>query len=670
MIHRTLPAVARSKTAKTTAKKLTKPTAKAKPTAAKSATKPAGGPTAGLDGVAKALTRGDAAAALTTALDAWRAARAPALADLIDLLSNRIAFPPIQDDLAWTKVAITKDPLALGRLLSVIGDLPVSFLPNAVVKLAAFPDDPRIGSAALGWIVDPPTQSTSTYPFWTQLYKLLERLGDTRVISAIDERLALPMEASKQFPKAKVKKPSQFWGKFYGALGKTREQLAASPVATVDKAALAKLSKQAAKLEMTTSKATPAVTGGKQVSKAEAGAPLDRALAHATAKRVPEAIDALLEAWRRMRVPELADLIDRATRLLPTFRETLPVEPKPAHAAWQAAFDRDPVGELPRLVRHVHVGGAALATEHVVALSTLPDDPRIAYRLAELAVNTNISPERGQYWKSTWELIARTRDTRVIGPLRQDFDDFSGTYYDHHRSGKRLLADFVLAEPPPLPLHASDHKAINQITAALDAIVPDHIAQERALLADICAHWDDEAPRLVYADWLIERENLRGQLIVLSCKLAREKQLSKSEAKQLKALRGGFRTPTYLFGVLSDFKHAIDRGLPAQLDVTWNESPISMKHLAGDLLLPCVDVIKFDTHDMRGRPSAADLARVMLDPTATRLVRVDNVPNELQGSRAADPRFQIPGSSSRLADELEPLVKAGWKRDGRNFLRR
>ena len=60
---------------------------------------------------------------------------------------------------------------------------------------------------------------------------------------------------------------------------------------------------------------------------------------------------------------------------------------------------------MPSLVRHIRVGGAAAATEHVVALSTLP---------AELAVNNNISPERGQYWKSAWELIARTRDTRVI----------------------------------------------------------------------------------------------------------------------------------------------------------------------------------------------------------------------------------------------------------------
>ncbi|MBA2538970.1 MAG: TIGR02996 domain-containing protein [Deltaproteobacteria bacterium] len=324
---------------------------------------------------------------------------------------------------------------------------------------------------------------------------------------------------------------------------------------------------------------------------------------------------------------------------------------------------------MPRLARHLHVGGAAAATEHVVALSTLPDDPRIAYRLAELAVNSTISPERGQYWKSAWDLIARTRDTRVIDSLRQDFHDFTGTYYDHHNSGRRILAPFLLAEPPASPLDASDHKLINQITAAVDAIVPDHVESERTLLADIYANWDDEAPRLVYADWLIEREHLRGQLIVLSCKQAREKTLSKGEEQQRKALRGGFRSPTYLYGVLSDFEHVIERGLPARLEVNWSSSPISMRRLAGDPLLPCVDSIDFDCHDQRGRSNPEDLAGVMLDPSATRLVRVANVPNDVQGNQAVDPRYLRSGSS-RLADTLEPLVRAQWKRDGQSFLRK
>lgn len=637
-------------------------------TAPRIASRPAG---EGLTAVTAAIEAGDAPRALVAALDAWRAARAPALADLVDALAGRIAAPAVADDLAWTKLAVTKDPMVLGSLLGSLGELPVSFLPNAAQQLAAFPDDPRIGRAAMTWIVDPPTQSSSTYPFWTQLYKLLERLGDTRVIGAIDERLALPMEASKQFPKAKTKKPSQFWGKYYAALAKTKQALAARPAATADKAAIGKLAKLAAKLPAA---APPAITGGSKptpskASKAEAGPPLARALAHATKQQVPETIAALLDAWRDRRAPALADLIDRATALLPSYRETLPVEAKAAHAAWQAAFDRDPAGELPRLLRHIHAGGAAAATEHVVALSTLPDDPRIAMRLAELASNINISPERAQYWKSTWELIARIRDPRVIAPLLQDFGGFAGTYYDHHRSGRRILGDFVLAPQPPPSLDAADHKLVNQLAAALAKIVPPHLERERTLVADVVASWDDDGPRLVYADWLMERDNLRGNLIVLACKQHRTNKLTKAEGKQHAELRGRFRMPVYLHGPFSDFKLTLERGLPSKIEATWNESPISWRYLPGDPLLPCLQEIRFATHDRRGRPAVDDLARVMLDPSATRLTRVVDVPNDVD-STSSDPRFEPGSDGFQLANALEPLVKAAWKRDGRTFLRR
>jgi hypothetical protein len=205
------------------------------------------------------ITAGDATTALVAALEAWRTTRAPALADLIDTISTKIATPSIASDLEWTKTAAPHDPATLGRLLEVIRALPVSFLPTVAQSLARFPDDPRITSAAADWIVDPPTQSSSTYPFWTQLYTLLVRIGDTRVIAAIDERVALPMEASKQFPKARTKTPSQFWGKFYAALEKTRDKLAALPAATVNKAAIARL---AGKLEVTAAKPGKIVADG------------------------------------------------------------------------------------------------------------------------------------------------------------------------------------------------------------------------------------------------------------------------------------------------------------------------------------------------------------------------------------------------------------------------
>ncbi len=42
-----------------------------------------------------------------------------------------------------------------------------------------------------------------------------------------------------------------------------------------------------------------------------------------------------------------------------------------------------------------------------------------------------------------------------------------------------------------------------------------------AFMADILAHPDDDAPRLVYADWLSERGDPRGELISVQCALHR-----------------------------------------------------------------------------------------------------------------------------------------------------
>src|SRR6516165_5845774 len=44
---------------------------------------------------------------------------------------------------------------------------------------------------------------------------------------------------------------------------------------------------------------------------------------------------------------------------------------------------------------------------------------------------------------------------------------------------------------------------------------------EDAFLHDILAHPDDDAPRLIYADWLEEHNNPRGEFIRVQCALAR-----------------------------------------------------------------------------------------------------------------------------------------------------
>jgi uncharacterized protein (TIGR02996 family) len=572
--HRTLVAVA--------GRKRTKAISKAKPLPKGKAVAKTAARTPGLDAVAAAISSGDGATALTAAITAWRAQRAPALADLVDAISARLSGPPITTDLEWTKTAAMRDPITLGGMLAGVTELPASFLPTVGQQLASF-DDPRIASAARAWVLDPPTQSSSTYPFWTALIAHLIKLGDTRVLPAFAKRVKIKPGVAQG--RAWSKKPSQFWGKFYKALDGAAEKIEELEVPAVDTAAIDKLVKQAAKLAPVVAKARP--------SAVDKGPALARALAQLSAGQVGAAIDAMLDAWRDKRATEVADLIDRATRLLPTYDLGFPVETKPGHAAWQEAFARDPSAEMPRLLQHVTAGGASMATEHVVALSALRDDPRIAFRLAEVASTTNISAQRPQFWKSVWELIARTRDTRVTAPLRRAFRDFESTYWDHHRSGKRLLAPLFDAQPATLD--ADDHKSCNQIAAALATL--EAPGEQEQLIAQVVTSWADDGPRLVYADWLIEQGHPRGEAIVLGCKPS----LSPAETKRQSAVLGGWTNETFIYGPFSDLKCERARGLPTTITIEWASS-LTWRRVAAHPLLACIQAIQTsDSSDPRAR---------------------------------------------------------------------
>ena len=52
---------------------------------------------------------------------------------------------------------------------------------------------------------------------------------------------------------------------------------------------------------------------------------------------------------------------------------------------------------------------------------------------------------------------------------------------------------------------------------------------EDAFLHDILAHPDDDAPRLIYADWLDEHNDPRGEFIRTQCALA---QLSEEDPRR------------------------------------------------------------------------------------------------------------------------------------------
>jgi len=555
--------------------------------------------------VATAIAAGDGLRALTAALAWWRDTHAPAVADLVDHISRAISTDAITDQAAWSKLAASRDPGVLGSLLPAIPELPASYLPTAGQLLAAFPADPRLAIATATWAIDPPTTSSSTYPFWTKVLDALGTAGDVRAIAPLRKRLKMPRGGS------------QFWPKFYTGLERVLAKLEAVEPMPANTKGL-----DASKLP----RVVRAVSAG---TPKPAGDSIADAIAHLDAGRIAPAIDVMVAVWRGARGPQLATAIDRASLLLRDVDLPIVAPPKKSLEPWLALLAEHGTAAMPRLLRHLNTGGAAFAERRLLELANLPDDPRVSYRLAEVSCFYGISPERTQYWKATFELLARHRDIRTYAPLRDQFRSFEGTYYNHHRQGKRLIGGLVLADATA---PVEDIRALDAAIARAEAKQP---RTERELIAAIAAAPDDDAPRKVYADWLQDRGHPRGEVIAL--------ELAKADRKKHVALYA----TEYVFGALEDvsdrYDRQLERGLVRVLAVDANTGTLTWRALAREPMVALVEEIAFSYTTLQ-RPTPDDFAAAI----------------------AAMPRLTAISFANEI---LEDIIPVSFARDGMRFVR-
>ncbi len=142
--------------------------------------------------------------ALEALLEAWRASRSTAIADVIDVVSSDItrSLPKIEGksraafQSSWLEVASRDDAADVGRLLDVLDAEPCTLMRDRIDRLALRPHDPRLARALTAFIARNPCACTSTpnAPMWTQIFKLITTLGDVR------GRPALTAHATKKRP--------------------------------------------------------------------------------------------------------------------------------------------------------------------------------------------------------------------------------------------------------------------------------------------------------------------------------------------------------------------------------------------------------------------------------------------------------------------------------------
>ncbi|MBL8910648.1 MAG: TIGR02996 domain-containing protein [Archangium sp.] len=181
------------------------------------------------------------------------------------------------------------------------------------------------------------------------------------------------------------------------------------------------------------------------------------------------------------------------------------------------------------------------------------NDPRLTHALEPILANVTWSSDGSKpAWRAIFAAVTASGDARFrelnpqfkVRPLMQEW----------------LLSAWkkTIAELPEKTLPRDDDA---KWKAALDALPKKKAApgakDEAALLADVFARPDDDGPRLVYADFLQERGDPRGEFITLQCG-ARDEKREKALLKQHEKKWLGALAPVLSKGV--EFR----RGFPSK----------------------------------------------------------------------------------------------------------
>jgi uncharacterized protein (TIGR02996 family) len=152
-------------------------------------------------------------------------------------------------------------------------------------------------------------------------------------------------------------------------------------------------------------------------------------------------------------------------------------------------------------------------------------------------------------------------------------------------------------------------------TAPVPAAAPPPLTTNADLEAQICANPDEPGPYLVYADWLQQRGDPRGDLITVQAQLAdapRKKELLDAEKKLLDAHRAYFVPPAL------DAALRLPKRGGTRCEVTWNHGFFAHVRLAKPAT-PAAQDIHLGTvaQAVLGHPSARFLRSLAIGPLGT-----------------------------------------------------
>jgi len=306
----------------------------------------------------------------------------------------------------------------------------------------------------------------------------------------------------------------------------------------VESAAKSKSRAKTAAKSLTRQAATPKPVAG--------ASPLARASEHLAAGALGAALDDLLAAWASHKASELASLVEALGAHVARALPAIDAKPRALDGPWREIADQRRSADVPRLVAAFEPATAKQILGWLDVLELFPPDPRIA--AAAVAETTHfVSSSAGPTRTRAFRLVDKLADPGCIPLIEKAITRCRGMWNaDELRDRLRK----VLAKLSPAPaLAASDKAAVATLAKTISKLAkgpaPDASVLDPAPRASSGADaiadrllrevYDDPAsdgPRLVYADFLQQAGDPRGELIALQLQPA----LTRAQDKRVQAL--------------------------------------------------------------------------------------------------------------------------------------
>jgi uncharacterized protein (TIGR02996 family) len=381
------------------------------------------------------------------------------------------------------------------------------------------------------------------------------------------------------------------------------------------------------------------------------------------------ALDALLTSWRERRAVEVADLIDaldvRISACQPPVSEHQ-ASTDEAQSDWINLASQKRPEDVGRLLAQLPKIARSRLRWYVQMLENFPPDPRIAIKLVDEVPNESRTFAYRPAFTAIFRMLTQINDARSAQALTERRAAIRCGYLEPRvdKTIKKTTAApelsvedtaLVASANEQLAVIDAEHERRRPSADELLALRPidETEAVERQLIAAVLDDPADDAPRLVYMDWLQERGDPRGEFMRLQFK-GHEDRLTAKESKRerelLKEHYASWTTP--LDAVLVRKRVRFSRGFLSAAETQFSTD--EQRALIDHPLWATVEELDSAPDELIRKPRLQRLRRASLSGAALSELAQRKQPSAL--AAAYGPRFNRNGLWFRTGMSLQSIV--------------